>query len=79
MRHNQDNKMNIQANPNATNSEMDATQVMNDQTVLTIDEYELISEALSVYTNSLNDGKGITLINRQAGRLLAKLQPKGGE
>ena len=71
--------MNIQANPNATNSEMDATQVINDQTVLTIDEYELISEALSVYTNSLNDGKGITLINRQAGRLLAKLQPKGVE
>ena len=71
--------MNIQANPNATNSEMDATQVMNEQTVLTIDEYELISEALSVYTNSLNDGKGITLINRQAGRLLAKLQPKGVE
>ena len=68
--------MNITANPNATNSEMDATQVMNDQTVLTIDEYELISEALSVYTNSLNDGKGITLINRQAGRLLAKLQPR---
>ncbi len=72
-------KMNIQANPNATNSEMDATQVINDQTVLTIDEYELISEALSVYTNSLNDGKGITLINRQAGRLLAKLQPRGAE
>ena len=71
--------MNITANPNATNSEMDATQVINDQTVLTIDEYELISEALSVYTNSLNDGKGITLINRQAGRLLAKLQPKGVE
>tara|TARA_B100001996_G_scaffold283158_1_gene223460 strand:- start:1362 stop:1577 length:216 start_codon:yes stop_codon:yes gene_type:complete len=71
--------MNIQANPNATNSEMDATQVINDQTVLTIDEYELISEALSVYTNSLNDGKGITLINRQAGRLLAKLQPRGAE
>ena len=71
--------MNIQANPNATNSEMDSTQVINDQTVLTIDEYELISEALSVYTNSLNDGKGITLINRQAGRLLAKLQPKGVE
>jgi len=68
--------MNIKANPNATNSEMDATQVINDQTVLTIDEYELISEALSVYTNSLNDGKGITLINRQAGRLLAKLQPR---
>ena len=66
--------MNITANPNATNSEMDATQIINDQTVLTIDEYELISEALSVYTNSLNDGKGITLINRQAGRLLAKLQ-----
>ena len=72
-------KMNIQANPNATNSEMDATQIINDQTVLTIDEYELISEALSVYTNSLNDGKGITLINRQAGRLLAKLQPRGAE
>ena len=71
--------MNIQANPNATNSEMDATQIINDQTVLTIDEYELISEALSVYTNSLNDGKGITLINRQAGRLLAKLQPRGAE
>ena len=71
--------MNITANPNATNSEMDATQVINDQTVLTIDEYELISEALSVYTNSLNDGKGITLINRQAGRLLAKLQPRGAE
>ena len=65
-----------QANPNATNSEMNATQVINDQTVLTIDEYELISEALSVYTNSLNDGKGITIINRQAGRLLAKLQPR---
>ena len=50
---------------------------MNEATtdVLTIDEYELISEALSVYTNTLNDGKGITLINRQAGRLLAKLQP----
>ena len=45
-------------------------------TALTIDEYELISEALSVYTNTLNDGKGITLINRQAGRLLAKLQPE---
>ena len=45
-------------------------------TALTIDEYELISEALSVYTNTLNDGKGITLINRQAGRLLAKLQPR---
>ena len=71
--------MNITANPNATNSEMEATQVINDQTVLTIDEYELISEALSVYTNSLNDGKGITLINRQAGRLLAKLQPRGVE
>jgi hypothetical protein len=50
---------------------------MNETTApaLTIDEYELISEALSVYTNTLNDGKGITLINRQAGRLLAKLQP----
>ena len=79
MRHNQDNNMNIKANPNATNSEMDATQVIDEQTVLTIDEYELISEALSVYTNSLNDGKGITLINRQAGRLLAKLQPRGAE
>ena len=54
---------------------------MNEATtdVLTIDEYELISEALSVYTNTLNDGKGITLINRQAGRLLAKLQPRGAE
>jgi len=54
---------------------------MNETTAaaLTIDEYELISEALSVYTNTLNDGKGITLINRQAGRLLAKLQPAGSE
>tara|TARA_B100000579_G_scaffold323869_1_gene273632 strand:+ start:102 stop:317 length:216 start_codon:yes stop_codon:yes gene_type:complete len=68
--------MNITANPNATNSEMNATQVIDEQTVLTIDEYELISEALSVYTNTLNDGKGITIINRQAGRLLAKLQPR---
>ena len=41
---------------------------------LTIDEYELIGEALSVYTGTLNDGRGITLINRQAGRLLAKLE-----
>ena len=54
---------------------------MNETTApaLTIDEYELISEALSVYTNTLNDGKGITLINRQAGRLLAKLHPEGVE
>ena len=44
---------------------------MNKQ--LSIDEFELISEALSVYTNTLNGGKGITLVNRQAGRLLAKL------
>tara|TARA_B100001250_G_C19227455_1_gene540700 strand:- start:338 stop:514 length:177 start_codon:yes stop_codon:yes gene_type:complete len=41
--------------------------------VITMDEYELINEALLSYTNTLNGGKGITLINRQAGRLLAKL------
>ena len=41
---------------------------------LTTDEFELISEALSVFTNSINNGKGLTLINRQSGRLLNKLE-----
>ena len=41
---------------------------------LTTDEFELISDALSVFTNSINNGKGLTLINRQAGRLLNKLE-----
>ena len=41
---------------------------------LTPDEFELISEALSVFTNSINNGKGLTLINRQSGRLLNKLE-----
>ena len=42
--------------------------------MITQDQFELIEEALSVYTNTLNDRKGITIINRQAGRLLAKLE-----
>ena len=41
---------------------------------LTTDEFELISDALSVFTNSINNGKGLTLINRQAGRLISKLE-----
>ena len=42
--------------------------------MITQDQFELIEEALSVYTNTLNDSKGITIINRQAGRVLAELQ-----
>ena len=42
--------------------------------MITQDQFELIEEALSVYTNTLNDSKGITIINRQAGRLLADLE-----
>ena len=49
-------------------------ELLKTNPILTVDEYELMSEALSVYTGPLNDGKGITLINRQAGRLLAKLE-----
>ena len=41
---------------------------------LTTDEFELISEALSVFTNSINNGKGLTIVNRQAGRLISKLE-----
>ena len=41
---------------------------------LTIDEFELINEALSEYIHTLNDGKGLTLVNQQVGRLLAKLE-----
>ena len=42
--------------------------------MITQDQFELIEEALSVYTNTLNDCKGITIINRQAGRILAELE-----
>ena len=42
--------------------------------MITKDQFELIEEALSVYTNTLNDRKGITIINRQAGRILAELE-----
>ena len=49
-------------------------ELLKTNPILTVDEYELMSEAFSVYTGTLNDGKGITLINRQAGRLLAKLE-----
>ena len=49
-------------------------ELLKTNPILTVDEYELMSEALSVYTGTLNDGKGITLINRQAGRLLADLE-----
>ena len=49
-------------------------ELLKTNPILTVDEYELMSEALNVYTGTLNDGKGITLINRQAGRLLAKLE-----
>tara|TARA_B000000557_G_scaffold67240_1_gene52973 strand:- start:38 stop:256 length:219 start_codon:yes stop_codon:yes gene_type:complete len=48
-------------------------------THLTQDEYELIEEALTHYSSTLNDGRGLTLINRQAGRLLAKLDPANRE
>tara|TARA_B100000945_G_scaffold144033_1_gene115314 strand:+ start:686 stop:859 length:174 start_codon:yes stop_codon:yes gene_type:complete len=48
-------------------------------THLTQDEYELIEEALTHYSSTLNDGRGLTLINRQAGRLLAKLDPANSE
>tara|TARA_B100000965_G_scaffold34859_1_gene25758 strand:- start:1133 stop:1483 length:351 start_codon:yes stop_codon:yes gene_type:complete len=41
--------------------------------LLTENEYELLEEALSVYLNQQNDGRGNTLLNRQSGRLLAKL------
>lgn len=46
---------------------------------ITQDEYELIEEALSHYTGTINDGRGLTLLNRQAGRLLAKLDPANAE
>jgi|TARA_B100000902_G_scaffold375711_1_gene405979 hypothetical protein len=49
------------------------------QPFLTADEYELIEEALTHYTGTLNDGRGLTLLNRQAGRLLAKLDPSNAE
>mgnify|MGYP001205606661 FL=1 len=49
-------------------------ELLKTNQILTVDEYELISEGLSVYADTLNDGKGITLINRQVGRLLAKLE-----
>ena len=42
--------------------------------MITQDQFELIEETHSVYTNTLNDRKGITIINRQAGRVLAELQ-----
>ena len=40
---------------------------------LQYDEYELIKEAFDYYTNSLNDGKGIPIVNRYVGTLLAKI------
>ena len=42
--------------------------------MITQDQFELIEAALSGYTNTLNDSKGITIINRQAGRILAELE-----
>ena len=46
---------------------------MSVQFLLTQNEFELIDEALTSYLNDQNDGRGNTLLNRQAGRLLAKL------
>ena len=37
-------------------------------------EYQLISESIRYYTNSLNDGKGVPIVNTYAGKLLAYLE-----
>ena len=37
-------------------------------------DFELISDAINYYTNSLNDGKGVPFINSYAGKLLTYLE-----
>ena len=36
-------------------------------------EYQLISESINYYTNSLNNGRGIPIVNTLAGKLLDDL------
>ena len=48
--------------------------VMSTTPTLNPSEYELISESIHYYTNSLNDGKGVPIVNTYAGKLLAYLE-----
>ena len=48
--------------------------VMSVTPTLNSSEYELISESIYYYTNSLNDGKGVPIVNTLAGKLLVYLE-----
>jgi len=37
-------------------------------------EYQLIEESINYYTNSLNNGRGVPIVNTLAGKLLAYLE-----